>query len=90
EVPTIAESGVPGFDVSITLGVFAPAGTPRNIIDRINAEVSKALKSPDVQQRLHTLGVEGVGSTPEHFTEVIRKELVSYQKLVKETGAQLD
>jgi tripartite-type tricarboxylate transporter receptor subunit TctC len=90
DVPTIAESGVPGFDVSITLGVFAPVGTPRPIIDRINAEVGKALKSPDVQQRLHTLGVEGVGSTPEHFTDVIRKELVSYQKLVKDTGAQLD
>jgi tripartite-type tricarboxylate transporter receptor subunit TctC len=90
EVPTIAESGVPGFDVSITLGVFAPANTPRSIIDRINAEVGKALKAPDVQQRLHTLGVEGVGSTPERFTETIRKELVSYQKLVKDTGAQLD
>jgi tripartite-type tricarboxylate transporter receptor subunit TctC len=90
EVPTIAESGVPGFDVSITLGAFAPANTPRAIIDRINAELAKALKSPDVQQRLHTLGVEGVGSTPERFAEVIRKELVSYQKLVKDTGAQLD
>lgn len=90
EIPTIDEAGVPGFDISITLGVFAPAGTPRHIVDKLNAEVNKAVTAPDVQQRLQVLGVEGVGSSPEHFAETIRKELVSYKKLVMSTGTQMD
>jgi tripartite-type tricarboxylate transporter receptor subunit TctC len=90
EIPTMAESGVPDFNISITLGVLAPAGTPQSIVKTLNAEVNKAARAPDVQQRLQALGVEGVGSTPEEFTETIRKELASYKKLVISTGAQID
>ena len=90
DLPTIAEAGVPGFDISITLGFFAPLNTPRDIIEKLNAELVKAVKSPDVQQRLVGLGVEGVGAGPEQYAEVLRQETQQYEKLVKATGARVD
>ncbi|MBA2689182.1 MAG: tripartite tricarboxylate transporter substrate binding protein [Burkholderiales bacterium] len=90
ELATVAESGVPGFDISITLGFFAPLKTPPDIVAKLNAELVKAVKSADVQQRLVALGVESVGASPEQFTEVIRNEIQQYGKLVKTTGARVD
>jgi tripartite-type tricarboxylate transporter receptor subunit TctC len=85
DVPTIAESGLPGFNIEIWLGVLAPAGTPRPIIDRLNAEINKIVRDPEViRDKLNPNGLEGVGSTPEQYREVMRKDLVRYAKIAKD------
>jgi tripartite-type tricarboxylate transporter receptor subunit TctC len=88
EVPTIAEAGpLPGYAVNVWLGVMAPAGTPRPIIDRLNAEVNKVVRDPQiVKERLNTVGLEAVGSTPERLLEVMKTELAAYTKLARDAG----
>ena len=90
EVPTLAESGLKGYELGSWHGVFAPAGTPKDIVARLNAEIVKALKSADVQQKLHALGVEPVGSSVEAFTAFVRAEVPKWAKVVKESGATAD
>jgi tripartite-type tricarboxylate transporter receptor subunit TctC len=90
EVPTIAESGLPGFDVGFWLGALAPAGTPRPIIDKLNAAMLKALRDPEVVQRLAGLGVEIVGNSPDEYAAVIRNDIVKWGKVVRDSGAKAD
>ena len=90
EVPTVAESGLPGFDVGFWLGALAPAGTPRPIVDKLNAAMVKALREPDVVERLAGLGVEIVGTSPDEFARVIRADIVKWAKVVKDSGAKAD
>jgi len=83
EVPTVAET-LPGFEVLTWYGLFAPAGTPGEILARLHAETVKALASPDVKQRLDAQGFDIAGSTPEQFVEVIRRDLARWKKVVAE------
>ncbi len=89
-LPTIAESGLPGFEVSVWFGVLAPAGTPRDIVSRLNAVVVKALAAPDVRQRLAGQGAEAVGNTPEQFTAQMQRDLVKWAKVVKDANIRID
>lgn len=86
DVPTAIEAGVDDFVMSIWYGILAPAGTPRPIIDRLNAEIHKALASPDLKGRLAKSGVEPMTSTPEQFSSHIRSETVRYAKIIKDAG----
>jgi tripartite-type tricarboxylate transporter receptor subunit TctC len=86
DVPTIAESGLPGFEVSAWYGLLAPAATPRAIVDRLNGEAMRILKLPDVQQRLRGEAFETPADTPEAFAAVIRAELAKWPTVVKEAG----
>jgi tripartite-type tricarboxylate transporter receptor subunit TctC len=90
ELPTIAEAGVPGFDVSAWAGVIVPAGVPRAIVLRLNAEVNKALAAPAVSEKLPELGLIVVGGTPEQFAAHIRKEAARWADVVKRSGAKLE
>lgn len=90
EVPTISESGLPGFEVEISLGFFVPVATSRPIVERLNAEFAKALKSPDTVSRLAGFGTEVVAGTPEQFGERIRKDQEYYGKLVRQIGLKID
>ena len=90
ELPTIAESGLPGFDISTWFGVFAPAGTPREALTRLHAEFTKALAAPDVRARMTALGAEPVGNTPEQFAAYIRAEAEKYARVIKASGAKVD
>ena len=90
ELPTIAESGLPGFDISTWFGIFAPAGTPKAAIDRLHAEFTKALAAPDVREKMPNLGAEPVGSSPEAFAAYIRSEADKYAKVIKASGAKVD
>ena len=90
DVPTVAES-LPGFEVVTWYGVFAPAGTPREIISRLHAETVRALTSPEMKQRLAAQGFEAEGNTPEQFTEIIRRDLARWRAVIaaaKISGAQ--
>ena len=90
DVPTVAESGVPGFEASSWFGVLAPAGTPRPIIDRLNAEVAKWLATPEAKERMVSLGANAMGGSPEDFAAHIRAETAKWAKVVKESGAKPD
>src|SRR5437868_2463981 len=78
DVPTLAESGMPGFEVGAWQGVMVPAGTPPAVVERLNAEIVKALKSPDVRERLALQGAEPLGSTPQEYGAYVKKELARW------------
>lgn len=80
------ESGVDDFVVPIWYGILAPAGTPREIVNRLNSEIHKALASADIKQRLASSGVEPLVSTQEHFADFIKSETVRYAKVIKDAG----
>ena len=88
EVPTIAESGVPGYDATQWYGVLAPAGTPRDIVMKLNAEMKKALARTDVREQLAADGTVPVGNTPEEFGAHIKAEIARWAPVVKATGAR--
>jgi tripartite-type tricarboxylate transporter receptor subunit TctC len=90
EVPTIAEAGVPGYEMSPWIGVYAPANTPKAIIDKLNAEANKALKHPDVANSLTNQVLDPQPSTPEEFAQRIKVDYEKYGKLIKATGMRID
>jgi tripartite-type tricarboxylate transporter receptor subunit TctC len=86
DVPTIAEAGVPGYEFSSWFGLFAPAGTPREVIARLQQEAAKAMAQPEVRERLPAMGNEAVGSTPEQFTVKYQSDIAKYASVVKAAG----
>jgi tripartite-type tricarboxylate transporter receptor subunit TctC len=90
DVPTMAESGLPGFDVSTWFGVFAPAGTPPAVVERLNKEFTAALRSPEMRERLARMGAEPAPMTPGEFQQFVRAEMAKYEKVVKFSGARVD
>lgn len=89
-VPTLAQSGVPGYDMSPWIGVFAPAGTPKAIIDRLNTEINKALSLPDVVQKLENQALDPAPSTVDQFNTTLKTDYDKYGKLIKLTGAKVE
>ncbi|HEV8520566.1 MAG TPA: tripartite tricarboxylate transporter substrate binding protein [Burkholderiales bacterium] len=90
EIPTVAESGVPGFESIAWYGVVAPAGTPRDIIAKLNAEMARILNLPDIKQRLIEMGSPPVAGTPDQFGALIKSEIVKWGKVVKQAHVSLD
>jgi tripartite-type tricarboxylate transporter receptor subunit TctC len=90
QLPTIAASGLPGFDVSTWFGVFAPAGLPPAILERLHAELSAALKQPDVRAQLANLGAEPAALSPQAFAAFVQRELAKYEAVVRASGARVD
>ena len=90
ELPTMAEAGLPDFEVTSWYALVAPAGTPAAIVDRLNAEIVKALASPDVRERLAALGVEPVGNSPSEFAAMQKSESARWAKLAKEAHLRVD
>ena len=90
ELPTVAESGLPGFDVVAWFGLFAPAGTPKAIVDRLSTETRAALASPELRKLLMDVGAEPLGSTPEAFAKYIKEEFDRWGKVTKDAGIMID
>jgi tripartite-type tricarboxylate transporter receptor subunit TctC len=86
DVPTIAESGVPGFDYNLWVGLFGPAGMPAELVDRINKDVQRALASPEIKERFANLGAEPMPMTPAQFKTFVRGEVDESSKIVKAAG----
>jgi tripartite-type tricarboxylate transporter receptor subunit TctC len=89
-VPTINESGYKGFDAVTWFGLLAPAGTPKDVVARLNAEFNKALSQPELSKRLGEEGADPAGGTPEQFAKLIKDEIPRWGKVVKDSGAKVD
>jgi tripartite-type tricarboxylate transporter receptor subunit TctC len=85
-IPTVAESGLPGFAVTSWFGVAAPAKTPRPIVDRLNGEIVRALATPELRERMEGMGADPVGNTPEEYTRFVQNEIVKWGKVIKAAG----
>ena len=90
EVPTVGEAGVPGFEVTVWFGFLAPAGTPRDIIQRLNAESTRIINSPEVSDRFMKLGVTPATGTPEQYGDMIKSEVARWAKVVKDAGIKAE
>jgi tripartite-type tricarboxylate transporter receptor subunit TctC len=89
-VPTIDESGVPGYEVSAWFGIFAPARTPAAVVKRLNAEIVKIMQLPEMKERLASQGAEAMSSTPEQFAAYVTEELAKWSRVVKASGMKVE
>ncbi|HEX6004646.1 MAG TPA: tripartite tricarboxylate transporter substrate binding protein [Burkholderiales bacterium] len=90
DVPTIAESGVPGYEFVSWNGVHVPAGTPKSIVTKIQADLVKVVALPDVRARMASLGMEVAGSTPEELGALVKSDITKWGKVIKEAGVRID
>ena len=90
EIPTVAESGYPGFDASSWFGLVGPAAMPRDIVNKISADMARVLKQPDMRDKFIRQGADPVGSTPEEFGQYMKDETAKWAKIVKASGAKAD
>jgi len=90
EVPTVAEAGLRDFEVTTWYGVLAPAGTPRNVVTRLNAELGKIMHSPELKEKLAATGTEPLTSTPEEFADYIKREIAKWGEVVRKAGVKAD
>jgi tripartite-type tricarboxylate transporter receptor subunit TctC len=90
DLPTMAEAGLPGFDITTWYGLMAPAATPPAIVAKWNAEVTKILSTPEVRERLAAQGAEAAPTTPDQFAAFIKAEIPKYARIVKASGAKVD
>jgi len=89
-VPTMVEAGMPGFEVNSWSGLLVPAGTPKEIVVRLNTEVARILRSPETAERLYSFGAEAIDNTPEEFAAYISAEFVKWAKVVKAAGLRAE
>jgi tripartite-type tricarboxylate transporter receptor subunit TctC len=84
DLPTVAESGVPGYEAASWYGVLAPAATPRPIVQKLNSEIVRIARTPDVRERLAADGADPVGSSPEEFAAYIKRELARWARVIEQ------
>lgn len=90
DLPTVAESGLPGYEATPWLGLLAPTGTSPEIVNRLNKEVTNVLAMPEIKEKYKGLGLEIIGGTPQQFAEFIKTDLAKWSKVVKDSGAKID
>jgi tripartite-type tricarboxylate transporter receptor subunit TctC len=90
DIPTVAEAGLPGYEVVIWFGVLAPARTPAPVVDRISQDLAALMKMPDLKERLSQLGSEPAGTTPAEFADLMKNDTAKWSKVVKASGARVD
>jgi len=90
DIPTLAESGFPGFDMVSWQAVVVPAATPRPIVEKLNTELARVLKTPDMKEKMFGLGTEVVANTPDQFAQYLREESVKWSKIVRDAGIKLE
>jgi tripartite-type tricarboxylate transporter receptor subunit TctC len=86
QLPTVAASGLPGYESLAIYGMFLPAGTPRVLVTRLNSEIVKILNAPDVKEKLFSMGMETVGDSPEQLADRVRTEMVRMGKMIRDAG----
>ncbi|MDB5808954.1 MAG: protein bugT-like protein, partial [Betaproteobacteria bacterium] len=89
-LPTIAESGLPGYEAAAWYGLFAPARTPKIVIDKLQADVARIIKLPELRERLAVETIQPVGSSSAEFAEFLKREIVKWGAIIRESGAKVD
>jgi tripartite-type tricarboxylate transporter receptor subunit TctC len=90
DIPTLDESGLPGFSVTAWIGVVAPKGTPKDIVQKLNLEIGRALKDPEFARQIATMGIDPLGSTPEEFAAFLRKEIPRWKQIVQDAEVKVE
>ena len=90
DVPTVAESGYPGFSADNMSGIVAPRGTPRSIVDKLNREIARIVGMPDMKERLTAQGFDPVGNTPDEFSRYLHAEVAKWTKVIQVTGLRAE
>jgi tripartite-type tricarboxylate transporter receptor subunit TctC len=90
EVPSVAEAGVPGFEMEAWYGILVPAGTPRDVVAKLSGQIAQALKAPDVQEKLATLGADPVSATPAETAAFIEADAIKWEKVVRAAKIKAD
>jgi tripartite-type tricarboxylate transporter receptor subunit TctC len=90
QIPTIAESGYPGFEAVTWFGILGPANLPKEVVARFNADINKALQDPELRRKLGSQGADVAGSTPEQFSRLIRDDIARWGRIVRDSGAKID
>jgi tripartite-type tricarboxylate transporter receptor subunit TctC len=90
QFPTVAESGIPGYEIDVWHGTMAPAGTPKDIVARLHIETARIIAQPDVRERMLVAGLEPVGNSPEQFSAYVREEVVKWSKVIQQAGIHID
>src|SRR5262245_60406700 len=90
EIPTLDESGLPGFSITAWVAVVAPAGTPKDIVHKLNGEIGRTLKDPEFVRQISTMGIDPLGSTPEEFATFLRKEIPRWKQIVQDAGGKVE
>jgi tripartite-type tricarboxylate transporter receptor subunit TctC len=88
DLPTFQEAGLPGYDIGVWVGILAPAGVPKDIVAKLNAEIARILKLPDMRDRVQGIGFDLVASTPEQFAAILQADVAKFAKVVKEAGVK--
>ena len=90
DMPTLAESGIPGYESSGWFGILAPAGTPPAVLARLNTEITAVLRLPEIRERFAAAALEPLPSTPEQMAQFMKSEAVKWAKVIKDSGAKVD
>jgi tripartite-type tricarboxylate transporter receptor subunit TctC len=90
EVPTVAEAGLPGYEAGNWFGIFAPAGTPQTVVDRLNGAINAAMTSPQMKERLQSQGADPLSGTPQQLADLVKSELAKYAKIVKAANIKVE
>jgi tripartite-type tricarboxylate transporter receptor subunit TctC len=90
DIPTLDESGLPGFSITAWIGVVAPKGTPNEIVQKLNLEIGRALKNPEFARQISTMGIDPLGSTPDEFAAFLRKEIPRWKQLVQDAEVKVE
>jgi len=90
DIPTLAESGLPGFETVAWFGLLAPTGTPKPVVDKLQAEVARIVREPDIRERIAALGGEPVGNSPEAFSAIVKGDVAKWKKVVKDADVHVD
>jgi tripartite-type tricarboxylate transporter receptor subunit TctC len=90
DVPTVAEAGIKGFEAGNWFGIFAPAGTPREIVERVNAAINKSMTRPDMKEKLASQGADALTGSPADLAALVQRELVKFAKIIKAAGVRVE
>jgi tripartite-type tricarboxylate transporter receptor subunit TctC len=90
DIPTLDESGLPGFDIAAWIGAVAPKGTPGDIVQKLNGEIGRALKDPEFAAQISAIGIDPIGSTPEEFSAFLHKEISRWKQIVQDADVKVE
>ena len=90
DIPTLDESGLPGFNITAWIGAVAPKGTPKDVVQKLNGEIERGLNDPQFAEQISAIGIDPLGSTPDEFAAFLRKEIPRWNQIVRDAGVKIE